>query len=545
MHIVSMVLYYSLYSSMILLSVYLRIINVPGKKNVNRYAQIADNCRKDGRTMVKVLKHLGPVKSDVDIERYRRIFAMEEQKALIENADLRKLDILPPKEYGMIYASRILCSYNGLDQVFNLLGDHSDIIFLEAVSRLIYPSSDYALLRLSDRIECPIKDMKKDRIYAALDALIERKDEIEESIVKILKPDMRRVYYDLTSTYFEGKEKNDLVMFGYSRDRKKGKRQINVGLMMVDGIPIHHQVFPGNTVDPKTLRPISEELRHKFHVKRVIFIGDRAFGRKPSLQYMDKNEYITAVYRWDQPYRSILTSTEFRDEDYLKDLDLCAREVDVKWNVRGLSKSETKRSRNRRAVAVYSPEREKEDIADMEEKVSIVKSIIDSGKKGSDLINALGKLRSYTISNGTKINEKKIADMKKLAGRFMIVSNTDLSITDMVKRYKDLWRIERSFRTIKSFLEIRPVYHRKEERIEAHVFVCVLSLLISRLFEKAMDEKMTISVISDMLSELKAIPVRTSDGIITLRSESENARKLLDIMKIPYPGKILNSILID
>ena len=545
MHIVSMVLYYSLYSSMILLSVYLRIINVPGKKNVNRYAQIADNCRKDGRTMVKVLKHLGPVKSDVDIERYRRIFAMEEQKALIENADLRKLDILPPKEYGMIYASRILCSYNGLDQVFNLLGDHSDIIFLEAVSRLIYPSSDYALLRLSDRIECPIKDMKKDRIYAALDALIERKDEIEESIVKILKPDMRRVYYDLTSTYFEGKEKNDLVMFGYSRDRKKGKRQINVGLMMVDGIPIHHQVFPGNTVDPKTLRPISEELRHKFHVKRVIFIGDRAFGRKPSLQYMDKNEYITAVYRWDQPYRSILTSTEFRDEDYLKDLDLCAREVDVKWNVRGLSKSEIKRSRNRRAVAVYSPEREKEDIADMEEKVSIVKSIIDSGKKGSDLINALGKLRSYTISNGTKINEKKIADMKKLAGRFMIVSNTDLSITDMVKRYKDLWRIERSFRTIKSFLEIRPVYHRKEERIEAHVFVCVLSLLISRLFEKAMDEKMTISVISDMLSELKAIPVRTSDGIITLRSESENARKLLDIMKIPYPGKILNSILID
>ncbi len=545
MHIVSMVLYYSLYSSMILLSVYLRIINVPGKKNVNRYAQIADNCRKDGRTMVKVLKHLGPVKSDVDIERYRRIFAMEEQKALIENADLRKLDILPPKEYGMIYASRILCSYNGLDQVFNLLGDHSDIIFLEAVSRLIYPSSDYALLRLSDRIECPIKDMKKDRIYAALDALIERKDEIEESIVKILKPDMRRVYYDLTSTYFEGKEKNDLVMFGYSRDRKKGKRQINVGLMMVDGIPIHHQVFPGNTVDPKTLRPISEELRHKFHVKRVIFIGDRAFGRKPSLQYMDKNEYITAVYRWDQPYRSILTSTEFRDEDYLKDLDLCAREVDVKWNVRGLSKSEIKRSRNRRAVAVYSPEREKEDIADMEEKVSIVKSIIDSGKKGSDLINALGKLRSYTISNGTKINEKKIADMKKLAGRFMIVSNTDLSITDMVKRYKDLWRIERSFRTIKSFLEIRPVYHRKEERIEAHVFVCVLSLLISRLFEKAMDEKMTISVISDMLSELKAIPVRTSDGIITLRSESENAKKLLDIMKIPYPGKILNSILID
>ncbi|MHB1440951.1 MAG: hypothetical protein ACYCSO_10345, partial [Cuniculiplasma sp.] len=72
--------------------------------------------------------------------------------------------------------------------------------------------------------------------------------------------------------------------------------------------------------------------------------------------------------------------------------------------------------------------------------------------------------------------------------------------------------------------------------------VCVLSLLIARLFEKSMNDEMTVSVISDMLSELKAIPVKTADGIITLRSESENARNILDKMKIPYPGKILNSV---
>ena len=133
--------------------------------------------------------------------------------------------------------------------------------------------------------------------------------------------------------------------------------------------------------------------------------------------------------------------------------------------------------------------------------------------------------------------------MKGLAGRFMIVSDTDLPLLEIVKGYKDLWKIERSFRTVKSFLEIRPVYHRKEERIEAHIFVCVLSLLTARLFEKAMDEKMTVSAISDMLSELKTIPVKTSGGIITLRSESEKAKEILDKMKIPYPGKIINSIL--
>ena len=519
----------------------LRIGKAVRGKSVLRYAEIVDDIVKDGKRTTRLVRYLGPVKSEEDVERYRKTLALEKRKMSVERADIRDLDILPHRNFGMIYSAGLIAS--PLRKAFELLGEHGDIIFLSAVSRLIEPSSDISLIRFHETSYYPqIRELRKDSIYEALDHLIEKKDEIEQAIVSALKPDLRRVYYDLTSTYFEGREKNDLVLFGYSRDKKRGKKQVNIGLMMADGIPIHHQVFPGNTIDPKTLMPISEDLRHKFHVKRVMFIGDRAFGRKTSLQYMDKNEYITAVYRWDQPYRSILTSTEFGENDCLKDLDLYAREVDVKWNVKGLSRSEIKRSRNRRAVAVYSPEREKEDIADIEEKVSIVKSIIDSGKKGSDIINALGKLRSYTISSGTEINEKKIADMKKIAGRFMIVSDTDLSITDMVKGYKDLWRIERSFRTIKSFLEIRPVYHRKEERIEAHVFVCVLSLLISMLFEKAMDEKMTISSIADALSELKAIPVMIPEGEIVLRSESGNARKILESMKIPYPGKILDSV---
>ena len=121
-----------------------------------------------------------------------------------------------------------------------------------------------------------------------------------------------------------------------------------------------------------------------------------------------------------------------------------------------------------------------------------------SGKSGKDLVNALGSLKSYT--KGTELNTKKIEEKKRFAGRFMIVTDTDLPVADIVKGYQDLWKIERSFRTIKSFLEIRSVNHRKEERIEARVFVCVLSLLIARLFEKSMNNEMTISAIWDMLS---------------------------------------------
>ncbi len=521
----------------------LRVNSVKRGKSLLKYAQIVEDYVEDGKKKTRIVKHLGPVHTEKDIEEYRKLFALENRKLHVEKADLRTLDIMPPREYGMVYAAEILCRDLGLDRVFDMLGDQSDIIFLSVISRLMYPSSDFGLLRFVDKAHYPMeKGIKKDQIYSALDKLISMKDEIETSIVNILKPDMKRVYYDLTSTYFEGKEKNDLVLFGYSRDKKRGKKQINIGLMMADGIPIHHEVFPGNTIDPKTLEPMNKDLRKKFHVKRIIFFGDRAFGRRPSLRYLDKNEYVTAVYRWDQPYKNILMNSLFTDDNHLKDVDIYAKEVEVKWNTKGMEKRAIRRTNNRRAIAIYNKDREKEDIADIEEKVAIVEKIMKSGKKGKDLVKALGSLKPYTKSNGTELNAKRIDEKKRLAGRFMIVTDTDLPIGDIVKGYKDLWRIERSFRTIKSFLDIRPVNHRKEERIEAHVFICVLSLLIARLFEKSMNNEMTVSVISDMLSELKAIPVRTADGIITLRSESENARKILDKMKIPYPGKILSSV---
>ncbi|MHB1440993.1 MAG: IS1634 family transposase [Cuniculiplasma sp.] len=521
----------------------LRINNVKRGKSVLQYAQIVEDYVEDGKKKTKIVKHLGRVRTGEDIDKYRKLFALENTRIHIEKADLRTLDIMSPKEYGMIYAAEVLCHDLGLDSIFDMLGSHSRIIFLSVISRLIDPSSDFGLLRFAEKAYYPMENgIKKDQIYSALDKLISMKDEIETSIVNILKPDLKRVYYDLTSTYFEGKEKNDLVLFGYSRDKKRGKKQINIGLMMADGIPIHHEVFPGNTVDPKTLEPMNNDLREKFHVKRIIFFGDRAFGRRPSLRYLDKNEYVTAVYRWDQPYKNKLMECSFTNEDYLEDVDIYAKEVKVKWNTKGMGKREIRRTENRRAIAIYNKDREKEDIDDIEEKVKIVETIMKSGKKGKDLIKALGSLRSYTKSNGTELNTKRIEEKKKLAGRFMIVTDTDLPIGDIVKGYKDLWKIERSFRTIKSFLDIRPVNHRKEERIEAHVFVCVLSLLIARLFEKSMNDEMTVSVISDMLSELKAIPVKTADGIITLRSESENARNILEKMKIPYPGKILNSV---
>ena len=501
------------------------------------YAQIIEDFVEDGKKKTRILNHLGRVASPEDEERYRKIFSLEKQKAEIEKVDLRTLDVMPPLDYGIIHASREVSK--PIDPVLSILGEHRDIIFLGMVSRLIQPGSDLSLIRFLATVYYPeIRELKKDSIYGALDALLTVKDDLEIAIVNALKPDLRRVYYDLTSTYFEGKEKNDLVMFGYSRDKKRGKEQIVIALVMADGIPIHHEVFPGNTVDPATLEGMMHDLRERFHVGRVIFISDRAFGRRPSLSFLDRNEYITAVYRWDRPYRNVLMEQEFQDGDRMES-GIYAHEVHVDWNLRDCTAEEKRRAVRRRAITVWNPDRAASDREDLDQKISAVSSMLGS-HSGKDLLEKLGRLRAYVRNE--KLNESRISMERKLAGRYMIVTDTDLSVQEVVEAYKDLWRIERSFRTIKSFIEIGPVNHRRSDRIRAHVFLCVLSFLLSRMIEKAMGDTMTIAAISDRLRELQAIPVMVKDGIITLRSESHSARKILEAMKIPYPDRILQSV---
>ena len=122
----------------------------------------------------------------------------------------------------------------------------------------------------------------------------------------------------------------------------------------------------------------------------------------------------------------------------------------------------------------------------MEESETIINTVNSVSSDISKTVNLIKIVRSHMLWEAEQATMLQWS-LKKLAGRFLIVTNTDLKGDEVVSAYKEQWQIERSFRTIKSFFDIRPVNHRKEERIEAHVFVCVLSLLIARLFEKSMN----------------------------------------------------------
>ncbi len=515
---------------------FLRFTKVRRGSAILEYASIAERTMVDNKQKTTTVKYLGPVKSNEDRERYQRTF--EEYRDAMKKFSIGDLKVMPTLSFGLFYASRSIMEKNGILKVLERhTGSYAEILSFMIISRIFDPSSDLELTDLAQRVFYPWQlNLSEDNVYRSLDSIIEEKDQIEVEIFKALKPDTSTIHYDLTSSYFEGKEDNDLVLFGYSRDKKRGKEQIVIGLVMADGIPIHHEVWPGNTIDPKTLESTISTLKDRFGIMNVTFIGDRAFGRSKSLDLLDHNLYITAAYRWDQPYRNILMDTDFKDSITMDKLLIKRVEINTDEILNDDStEDQRKLIEKRKYIAVYNKEREQLDLNDIEDRINVIKKKISEIHDQSDLKKSLGKMKSLVTfsEDGAILNEKRINILKKLAGRFLIVTNTDLPEREVVSAYKEQWEIERSFRTIKSFIEIRPVYHRKSERIRAHVFVCVLSLLLSRIMEKRTG--ITIESIQKSLNTLDVVPVNVDTRKIYISSESQEAYQILKTLGMTYP----------
>jgi hypothetical protein len=515
---------------------FLRFTRVRRGSAVLEYASIAERVVEDNKQKTITVKYLGSVKSDEDRERYRKI--LEEYREAMRKFSLNDMNVKPTLSFGIFYAARTIMGRNGMSGILEKhTNSYAETLSFMIISRLFDPSSDINLIDIDKRVYYPWEiHISEDSVYRSLDSLIEKKDSIELEIFHALKPDTSTVHYDLTSSYFEGREDNDLVLFGYSRDKKRGKEQIVIGLVMADGIPIYHEVWKGNTVDPQTLESTVSVLKERFNIKNVVFIADRAFGRSKSLDLLDQNQYITAAYRWDKPYRNILMETDFSDGYVMDDLTIKKVAISVDDVMKDDSTEEQRKlAEKRRYIAVYNRKREELDLQDLNDKIDTVKKKMSEIQDQKELKKSLGKLKSLVkfTGNNTALNERRIEILKKLAGRFLIVTNTDLNEDEVVSAYKEQWQIERSFRTIKSFLEIRPVYHRKSDRIKAHVFVCVLSLLISRIMEKLTGR--TIDSISRSLNYLDVVPITVGNRELYISSESIEALDVLKSLGIPYP----------
>ena len=377
-----------------------------------------------------------------------------------------------------------------------------DLVLAMIAERLIDPCSKLATTRqwhtttLAE--ELSVQDATEDDLYEAMDWLVERQQHIEKKLAERHLSDGCLVLYDVTSSYYEGRT-CPLAQFGHDRDGKTGRPIIVYGVMTdVEGRPIAVQVYPGNTGDPTTVVDQVEKLRQQFQLSRVVLVGDRGMLTQPQIDQIRKHPgwgWITA-----------LRSEAIRDLIEKGTLQLSL--LDEK----NLAEITSPDYPGERLMACYNPlleeqrRRKRRELLEATEKrlAKIAKEVARRTKKRlqeAEIALKVGKVLGHykmakhftcTIGEGSfqwARRQDSIQKEENLDGIYVIrTSETKerLSAEDTVRSYKSLSEVERAFRSLKGIdLLVRPIRHRTEDRVPAHIFLCLLAYYVEWQMRRA------------------------------------------------------------
>ncbi|MGD2136591.1 MAG: IS1634 family transposase, partial [Gemmatimonadales bacterium] len=434
----------------------------------------------------------------------------------------------------------------------------SSLIRLLVINRICDPCSKLALL---DWLGLVWHEDQKAPSYhhllRAMDRLIGVKDKAEPLIAKQLlgnQEEVDLVFYDITSTYFEGDRSlldEDIRRYGYSRDHRRDRRQVVVGMVITgDGIPLCHHVFPGNTADKTTVVKVVSDLKQRFNLKRVVFVGDRGMLSDANLEHILSEEigFIVA-----HPLRKNSHATEVVGA-LRKHFDEAGETEQYQQETREAV----------RFVVAYAPEMAADTRANRLERLKKADIWIREARQKLDNPSGRGqspapqkvynRIRDYLRDRNllslyevelvgeklsVKKNRKALAWEEAIDGILML-ETTDLEMPaeEVVKRYKELAEIERGWRTLKSSLLLRPVYHWTEQRIRAHIFICVLALQVERWMRNRL-ETISVQKALQVLQQIKVGELTVNGKTITMATKptAEHKELLQKLGAKPIPTR--------
>jgi len=404
-----------------------------------------------------------------------------------------RLEIIASKPHGDVDA--VLRAMRRLDFA-SLLSSRPcrqvDLVIGMVVARIVAPDTKLATTRwwhtrtLAEDLD--IGKVDEDDLYAAMDWLLERQDTIERKLAaRHLQPG-GLVLYDLSSSYFEGKT-CPLAALGNNRDGKKGKLQVNYGLLTDRrGCPVAISVFSGDTSDTTTFLPQVRKLRDAFGLEHMVLVGDRGMISSASI-----TELRAENFGWITALKSGQLRTLVDDGQLQMGL----------FDQRNLFELSHPDFPGERLIACRNPElaklrahKREALIAATTEELEKVRNMVARGKlKGSANIGVrVGKVvNKYKVAKHFKLTitdesfdfslrRKQIAAEAALDGIYVIrsgVPKRTMSSGDAVRNYKALSSVERAFRSLKTVdLKVRPIHHRLENRVRAHVFLCMLAYYV-------------------------------------------------------------------
>ncbi len=457
----------------------------------------------------------------------------------------------------------------------------SERVFPLVANRLMRPGSEHALAqwledfyvvtRQGRRWVPEWKQCKRVKVsfeqlrlwYETLDDLLAQKPRIETAIWQQLRDlfslEPELVFYDITSTYFEGKGPAELGRFGYSRDSKPRNRQVLIGVVMMEGWPIAHHVFAGNRLDQTTVLEVVRDLQQRFGLKRVVFVGDRGMMtlrnvdqlRQEQQGYLvglrrrnrkDIPEYIAQAVAQDQ-WQECPVGISAAEKTAVPKTRV--QEVAGKQpGVRVFVVHSEEREQYERSLRELSLERTRKDLELLQARVK--KGELKQPEKiGAAAAKALQRNHGHRYF-AWELRQGKfqyfehpvnLPREKACEGKYVIqTEEAGISAVDAVQAYKQLNEVERGFAHLKGLLEVRPVYHHKDDRVRAHVFVAALAFLLDRELEKRLrtaGSSLSSTVAWQALETVRCVAVEVGHRTkLCVTRGSRHAAEILKILRI-------------
>lgn len=400
----------------------------------------------------------------------------------------------------------------------------NNIMKLLVFARCLFPDSKKSTFENKD-VFFENTDFSLQEVYNALTYIEPYKESLQsyiyDHIQKQYKPNNECVFYDVTNYYFEIDDNDDFRKKGVNKEHRPNPI-VQMGLFMDSlGLPMCYELFPGNTNDCLTLKPMVQELQKNYNVGKIIVVADKGLNTGKNIVYQKAigNGYVMSlsIRGANQELKDFVLNedgyTYNSDKTYKMKSRRYPREVEYIKTVNG-NPIKSKTTVDEKQVIFWSADYAKRAKAERQPAIDKARDLIGNVQKYNkkNCYGASKYVKHLVFDKNTgeiieaksqlSLDEDKIAEEEKLDGYYAIVTSemnkTDDEIIDI---YRGLWRIEETFKVTKSQLDSRPVYVSRKEHIEAHFLTCYLALVLSRVLQHKLDKKYSVGKILESLSK--------------------------------------------
>ncbi len=542
------------------MGMYVRTIKRKNKDGSEvEYVQLAHNTRhpEKGYSRAEVIHSFGR-RDQLDVPALKRLigslsrFVGPEDSQVIE-AEGRGLQFISSRPAGGALLLKGLWDQIGIGKCLtDALQDRSfttpiqEAIFAMVANRALAPCSKLAVEEWAEKdvhldIEEPIRVQ---HFYRSMDFLLKHENIIQEKIfwatANLLNLTVDLIFFDTTNTYFEMEDPGDseLLAYGKSKHKRNDLPQVTIGLAVTrEGIPVRCWVLPGNQNDAKCVKQIQKDM-NDWRLGNVIWAMDRGMTSEENRKTLQRagGQYILGEK---------LRGPHLNE----KALNRGGRFKVIRKNLHIKEVYAGEGHGRRRFIVAYNPEQAEHDKHVRERNLKRIDAELEAMSKMSEkpflkakyallAHRSMGRYLKELKSGKLKIDKTKVKQYEKLDGKYLLsTSDESLSAEDVALGYKQLMEVERAFRTLKSTLSLRPVYHTKDDRIRSHVLLCWLALLLVRISE--LETGMTWPRVRAELQRLHLGEFLHKDGRILQYTElTKKQRNILKKLNISIPKKI-------